>query len=79
MNRPMRLKDLHEYQALKKYMRDHMDEDDVEKKRFELFCANADREVNALLDRAELERQKSRTLLQMYWTFWLNISNRFMQ
>lgn len=79
MNRPMRLKDLHEYQALKEYIRDHMDEDDVEKKRFELFCANADREVNALLNRVELERQKSRTLLQMYWTFWLNISNRFMQ
>lgn len=70
MDRPMRIEDLHEYQALKKHMREHLDDydmDDIEKKRFELFCYNADREINALLDRVELEREKSHALLQMYF------------
>ena len=73
----MRIKELHEYQALKKHMQDLMndyDVDDIDKKRFEIYFANTDREVNDLLDRVELWRQKSRTLLQMYWSFWLNIS-----
>ena len=62
--------DLHEYKALKQHIREHLDDydmDDIEKKRFERFMWDADREVNALLDRLELERQKSHTLLQMYF------------
>ena len=64
------LDDLKAYTELKKRIREHLDDydvDDIEKKRFELFCYNADREINALLDRAELEKQKSHTLLQMYF------------
>ena len=69
-DKTLTIEDLHEYQALKKHIREHLDDydiDDTEKKRFELFCCNADQEINALLDRLELERQKSHTLLQMYF------------
>ena len=62
--------DLHEYQALKQHIREHLDDydvDEIEKKRFELFICNADKEIDRLLDRVELERQKSHTLLQMYF------------
>lgn len=64
------LDDLKAYTELKKHIREHLDDydmDDVEKKRFELFIYNADNEINRLLDRYELERQKSHTLLQMYF------------
>lgn len=67
------LDDLKAYTELTQHIREHMDDydmDDVEKKRFELFIYNADREVNALLDRAELWRQKSRTLLQVLQMYW---------
>lgn len=64
------LDDLKAYTELKKHIREHLDDydiDEVEKKRFELFIYNADNEINRLLDRYELERQKSHTLLQMYF------------
>lgn len=64
------LDDLKAYTDLKKRIREHMDDydvDDLEKKRFELFMRDADREINTLLDRVELEREKSHTLLQMYF------------
>lgn len=70
MDRPMRIDDLHEYQALKQNIREYMDDtraDEIEKKCFELFFYNSDREINALLDRVELEREKSHALLQMYF------------
>lgn len=78
-DKTLTIDDLHEYQALKKHIREHLDDydvDDIEKKRFERFMWDTDREVNALLDRAKLERQKNRALLQMYWSFWFNINQR---
>lgn len=69
-NKTLTIDDLNEYKALKQHIREHLDDydvDDIEKKRFELFIYNADREVNTLLDRYEIERQKSHTLLQMYF------------
>ena len=66
----MTLDDLKAYTELKQNIREHLDDcdaDEIEKKCFEVFCFNADREINALLDRLELEREKSHTLLQMYF------------
>ena len=64
------LDDLKAYTELKKRIREHMDDydvDDIEKKRFERFMWDTDQELDHLLDRLELERQKSHTLLQMYF------------
>ena len=54
------LDDLKAYTELKKHIREHMDDydvDDLEKSVLNVFMRDADREINALLDRVALERQ----------------------
>lgn len=61
-NEIVTLNDLKAYAELKKHIREHMDDydaDDLEKSVLNVFIWDADREINALLDRLALERQKS--------------------
>lgn len=65
----MSIDDLHEYQALKEHIREHLDDydmDDVEKKRFELYIYNADKEIGLLLDRYTLVADQRKTMLRAF-------------
>lgn len=68
-DKTLTIDDLHEYQALKKHIREHLDDydmDDIEKKRFELFIYNADKEINLLLDRYTLVADQRKTMLRAF-------------
>lgn len=68
-DKTLTLDDLKAYTELKKRIREHLDDydmDDIEKKRFELFIYNTDKEINLLLDRYTLVADQRKTTLRAF-------------
>ena len=65
----MTLDDLKAYTELKKHIREHMDDydmDNVERARFVLWIHKADKEIDLLLDRYTLVADQRKTLLRAF-------------